>query len=84
VRYALSSYVKRKHFVFKVLKVEVISLFKRHEKKYGGGKVPSVLGAFAKLLMRLLALSCLSFYLNVCPSARMEQLGAHRKDFHGI
>ena len=41
-RYALSSCVKMKHFVFKRLKVKMISLFKSHEKKCGGGKVPSV------------------------------------------
>jgi hypothetical protein len=37
------------------------------------------LGAFAKLRKEII-----SFVMSVCPSARMEQLGPHRTDFHEI
>jgi hypothetical protein len=65
-RYALSSYVKRTHFVFKGLKVKIISLFKRHEKKYGGG-VPSVFTCVCKI-----ANSTVSFIVSVRLSIRLS------------
>jgi hypothetical protein len=46
----------------------------------------AVLGAFAKLRNRLLALPFLSVFMHVCPFVwlydRMEQLGSHWRDFH--
>ena len=65
--YALSSYVKRTYFVFKVLKVKVISLFKRHEKKYGGGKVPCVCKCVCKI-----ANATVSFIVSVRLSIRLS------------
>jgi hypothetical protein len=44
--------------------------------RHGSLFVVPVLDAFAKFEKRLLSLSC--------PSVRMEQLGIHWTDFHGI
>ena len=60
-------YVKRTHFVFKVLKVKVISLLKRHEKKYGGGKVPSPLRCVCKI-----ANATVGFIVSVRLSIRLS------------
>ena len=66
-RYALSSHVKRTNFVFKVLKVKVISLLKRHEKKYGGGKVLRIFKCVCKI-----ANATASFIVSVRPSIRLS------------
>ena len=80
MRYALSSYVKRTNFVFKVLKVEVNYLLKRHEKKYGGGKVPRIIRCVCKIANATVSFIVsvrLYFRLSICPhgTTRLPQEG---------